>query len=209
MSPRSAILVCIFHVVLGCDEKAKPSTPEPPKPTTTVAPLVSAASSGVATSTTNALSPSTAEPAREALARDAGAVAAALATTAAGAKPTDAKHVGLHIKGNNFAVDVSAPGNCKVNVPCVMSIKLTAMGAFHLNNEYPYKWVGDPIDGIEYVGSKTGEFKKESETQGTMFVRFKSAGANPKIAGVYKMSVCSEDKCQLETQRVELNIPTS
>jgi hypothetical protein len=40
-----------------------------------------------------------------------------------------------------------------------------------------------------------------------MTVRFKpSAAGDAKIAGTYKMSVCSADQCQIEVQPLVLNV---
>jgi len=198
----------------ACDEKKEPVIP--PSTGTTATPATSpiAATAPVVTASAVAVLSASAVPSGSASAAPSASGSAALAANAAkdasaasSARAGDGKPVGMHVKGNNFAVDVSAPGNCKVQSPCAMSIKLTALGSYHINNEYPYKWVGDPIDGIEYIGKKNGEFKKETETQATMTVAFKSAGTNAKVGGVYKLSVCSEDKCQIETQRVELSVP--
>lgn len=213
-------VVALSSVVYGaCDKKeeAAPGTSSVPTPSNAGAAAASAAlpiASAVATALASATpSFAAAGSAVAAMPSSVGSAAASAASsakvgnTASAVAAANAKPVGMHVTGNNFAVDVSAPGNCAVDTSCTMAIKLTALGKFHINDEYPYKWVGDPIDGIDYTGKKTGDFKKESPTQGTLLVSFKSAGQNAKVAGVYKMSVCSEDKCQIETQRVELNIP--
>jgi len=218
------LLVALGVTHVACDEKGKDgSTPgassasslgaqtTPQSAPNAAGSVAASAAAPIASALTTALAsatPSFAAAGSAVAAQASAAASAASAKTAAsaGAK-NDAKPVGLHVTGSNFAVDVSAPGNCVVNGACTMAIKLTALGKFHINDEYPYKWVGDPIDGIDYTGKKTGDFRKDSPTQGTMLVAFKSAGQNAKVSGVYKMSVCSEDKCQIETQRVELNVP--
>ena len=51
-----------------------------------------------------------------------------------------------------------------------------------------------------------GDFKKDGEKTGTMTVKFKPTAAKGKIVGTYKMSVCSEQNCQLEQQEVAVDV---
>ncbi len=205
-------------VALTACEKEQGGAPVSTAPASTAAANASSAVAAASAAVASAASAigSTGASAASAVVASASAATTAAASAAgsslAAAKgsstaKTDAKPVGMHLSGSNFAVDVSAPGDCKANAPCAMTIKLAALGAYHINNEYPYKWVGDAVDGIEYTGKKTGDFHKDDATHATMSVAFKSAAQPAHVAGTYKLSVCSEDKCQIETQRVDLSVP--
>jgi RNA 3'-terminal phosphate cyclase len=62
----------------------------------------------------------------------------------------------------------------------------------------------DPIT----FSKDNGDFVEEGEKSGTMTVRFKpTAAGEAKVAGTYKMSVCSADQCQIEIQPIALAVP--
>lgn len=122
-----------------------------------------------------------------------------------------------HLAGDHFALDLSAKG-CKAGAECTLTIKLAVDGAFHVNKEYPYRFIATETPGVDFLGKtdktkftkEAGDFVAEGEKAGTMTVRFKPAAAGKtKIAGTYKMSVCSADQCQIEEPSIELVIPAS
>jgi hypothetical protein len=97
-----------------------------------------------------------------------------------------------------------------------MTIKLAAAGSYHVNKEYPYKFVATPASGLEFLGKgepqqftrANGDFVEQGEKAGTMTVRFKpTAAGEAHVAGTYKFSVCSEDQCQIEQEKLELAVP--
>ena len=133
----------------------------------------------------------------------------------AAAKVTDLGPGKQRIDGQNFTLDVASAG-CKAGADCTMTIKLTAASEFHVNKEYPYKLTANAAPGVTFLGKKdantftkdNGDFVEEGEKTGTMTVRFKPAAAGEaKVAGTYKMSVCSADQCQIEVQPIALNVP--
>lgn len=144
------------------------------------------------------------------------------AASASTAAPTSAKVTDLgpgrqRIDGQNFTLDV-ASASCKAGADCTMTIKLTAASEFHVNKEYPYKLTANAAPGVTFLGKKdanvftkeSGDFVEEGEKTGTMTVRFKPAAAGEaKVAGTYKMSVCSADQCQIEVQPIALNVPVN
>lgn len=140
---------------------------------------------------------------------------AASAAATATAKVTELGPGKARIDGNNFSLDVASTG-CKAGSECAMTIKLVAAADYHLNKEYPYKFIAGAAPGVTFLGKKdaatfakdTGDFAPEGEKTGTMTVRFKPASAGEaKVSGTYKMSVCSADQCQIEVQPVTLNVP--
>lgn len=122
-----------------------------------------------------------------------------------------------HLEGDHFALDLEAKG-CKAGAECTMTIKLAIQGDFHINKEYPYRYVAADTAGIEYLGKTeknkftkdAGDFVADGEKSGTMTVKFKPAAAGKvKLSGVYKMSLCSADQCQIEEPSLELMVPAS
>jgi hypothetical protein len=134
-----------------------------------------------------------------------------LAAAALSAPALDAKE----IKGNNFVLQATT-GACKKGEECTLTLRLEAQGAYHINDSYPYKFTPAKKDdkalseNVEFVKDTftkaAGDFKKDAEKVGTMTVRFKPAAAKGKIVGTYKMSVCSEQNCQLEQQEITLDV---
>lgn len=127
------------------------------------------------------------------------------------APETDAKE----IKGNNFVL-TAATASCKKGEECALTLRLEAQGAYHINESYPYKFTPGKKDdkalseNVEFVkenfSKAGGDFKKEGEKVATLTVRFKPTAAKGKIVGTYKMSVCSEQNCQLEQQEIALDV---
>ena len=163
-----------------------------------------------------------ATPSTSASANAAGAKASTSATRAnaaltSSAKPEAAplKPAATSISGKNFTLAVGSPG-CRVDVPCAVTLLITAGGEFHVNKEYPYKFTANAAPGVTFLGSSdanvfsraAGDFREQTEKTATMTVRFKSTAAGEaRVAGTYKLSVCSADQCQIETQAVQLAVP--
>lgn len=133
------------------------------------------------------------------------------------AKVTEVGPGKQRIDGQNFSLDVTSAG-CKAGSDCTLTIKLTAAADYHVNKEYPYKLTASAAPGVTFLGKKdantfskeSGDFVEEGEKSGTMTVRFKpSAAGQAKVAGTYKMSVCSADQCQIEAQPIALNVPVN
>ncbi len=147
------------------------------------------------------------------------AAPSAKAAAKASAKPEPAaaplKPAGTSISGKNFTLAVGSPG-CRVDTPCAVTLRLTAAGEFHVNKEYPYKFTASAAPGVTFLGSgdanvfsrAAGDFREEGEKTAAMTVRFKpTAAGEAKVAGTYKMSVCSAEQCQIESQAVALTVP--
>jgi len=162
--------------------------------------------------------PSEAPAAKAAVAKATGATATTTAAPVASAKPEAAaplKPAGTSISGKNFTLAVGSPG-CRVDIPCAVTLRITAGGEFHVNKEYPYKFTASAAPGVTFLGSgdanvfsrAAGDFREEGEKTATMTVRFKpTAAGEAKVAGTYKMSVCSAEQCQIESQAVALTVP--
>lgn len=119
--------------------------------------------------------------------------------------------------GHDFFIDAAPSGACAVGATCTVTLTLVATGAFHINDEYPYKFRAAGAAGVDFLGSGSGgkyvfskdfgDWRKKDEKTGTMTVRFRPTAAGSKtIGGVFKLSVCSEQSCQLEQQQVSTTV---
>lgn len=97
-----------------------------------------------------------------------------------------------------------------------MTLRLAAVGDYHVNKEYPYKFVASAAPGVQFLGSgdantfsrAAGDFREDGEKAATLTVRFKpTAAGEAHVSGTYKMSVCSAENCQIETPTVTLAVP--
>jgi hypothetical protein len=122
---------------------------------------------------------------------------------------------GSHVDGKNFKLDVTAEP-CKAKAECKLSVLLEATGDFHINKEYPYKlkaegqgvvFKGTDAAGPNVFSKGAGDFKIDEEKKATMTVKYVAdKPGNVTINGTYKMSVCSKDSCQLETQELSMSV---
>jgi hypothetical protein len=202
--------MCRVHVIglvfLGLAACNKPETKPEPIPTFQIvgtpqpAPEPSAAPSASATASATASAKPTAS--------------AKTAAAASGAPAVALKAASTHVGGKNFALDVASPG-CRADTPCAMTIRLAATGDYHINKEYPYKFTASPAPNVDFLGSGDantfsrgqGDFKEDGEKNATLTVRFKPKSAGEaKVSGTYKLSVCSAENCQIETQNVTLAV---
>ena len=117
---------------------------------------------------------------------------------------------------DDFFID-ARPSDCVAPGECDVRVELVATGAFHINDEYPYRFVADDRGGVDFLGkdgagtnvfSKTaGDWRKESATTGAMTVRLKAPAPGERtIDGTFKVSVCSAQACLLEQRRVSATV---
>jgi hypothetical protein len=201
-------------LALACDKSTPNSGVAAKEPaasaTASEAPALTAVKTAEATPSATAEPPpvaSTALSTPSAAVADAGK---AKAGAVAGGKP-----VSKHITGSNFALDVASPG-CKAGEDCAITLKLLPAADYHVNKEYPYKFIATPTSGITFLGKSdantfakaTGDYAEQGEKASTMTVRFKPTSAGEAhVAGKYKLSVCSAAQCQIEEQPVDLAVP--
>lgn len=105
-----------------------------------------------------------------------------------------------------FRVD-AAPEQpaCQVDAPCEAQLILTALGDYHVNEDYPFKLVAEVTPNVKVEG--TGSFSSKGK-KGTMALPFRATSAGTaKIAGTFKLSVCNDENCQIETPKIAFEIP--
>jgi hypothetical protein len=124
-------------------------------------------------------------------------------------RPAQHTPAGAPLAGKSFyRVDPGAQPPCASGTTCEAHLVLTALGAYHVNKEYPFKFVGDAPPAAPLEGD--GAFALDDATHGTLTIRFRpSAPGTTKVAGTFKLSVCSDDTCEIETPKLELAVPVS
>jgi hypothetical protein len=151
-----------------------------------------------------------AAPAREA--PPVGSASVAATATAATATAATAATAG---PPKYYALEMGAPP-CRAGDACTATIKLVATDGYHVNKEYPYKFVakrGERVTFLDREAAGTfsrsgGDFVENDETTGTLTLRFRPNAPGPtEIAGTYRLSVCSGDQCRVDQRDVTISIP--
>jgi hypothetical protein len=107
-----------------------------------------------------------------------------------------------------YRIDPGAQAPCASGTPCEARLVLTALGDYHVNKDYPFKFVGDPAPAMPLDGA--GTFALDDAKHGTLTIKFRAAAPGTvKLAGTFKLSVCSDDTCEIETPKLELAVPVS
>ena len=137
------------------------------------------------------------------------------AVVASSAPPADCGHTAC---GSNFFLDAAPAGDCAPGAKCTVTVRLVATGDYHINQDYPYKLRTDDTPGVEFLGTDgagkntfskgASDWKKNDEKSGVMTVAFRADDKGDKtIGGIFKLSVCSAQNCQLEQQQVKATVP--
>ncbi len=116
--------------------------------------------------------------------------------------------------GDDYFVDAAPVGDCASGAACTVSLTLVALGSYHINDEYPYRFKADEQPGVDFLGTDAAgtsvfsksalNWSKSDEKTGKMNVSFKPRESAAKtISGLLKLSVCSAQNCRLEHQQVK------
>lgn len=136
-------------------------------------------------------------------------------TTAQAASSTVDQPAAATLHSEHFEVRIDAT-DCKVKQVCTATVHLASTSGFHVNDDYPYKFVADDVSGVSFASKDAprtfskaaGDFTKTSETAGEMVVRFEPSEAKSlPLSGQFKLSVCSADACQIEVAKLALAVP--
>lgn len=107
-----------------------------------------------------------------------------------------------------YRVHATTPAPCRADQSCVASVVVVALGEYKINVEYPTKFVADPMPGVAVQAE--GAFAVEEKQRGTMTIQFRPAQAGTaRISGKLKLSVCTEQNCEIEAPAIALDIPVS
>src|SRR4051812_14529178 len=80
-----------------------------------------------------------------------------------------------------FAIKPAAPEACKVGADCTATIRLEAVAPYHVNKEYPHKFVANDMADVQFLGADAqgrtfskAAFATDGESTGTMAIKFKA-----------------------------------
>lgn len=105
-----------------------------------------------------------------------------------------------------YRIDAGPQTPCVAGAQCEARLVLTALGKYKVNKEYPFKFVADGERGVLVEG--TGSFAFDDAKTGTLTIRFRAARAGrAHFAGRFKLSVCTEEVCEIEQPKIELELP--
>src|SRR5215510_11159110 len=86
-----------------------------------------------------------------------------------------------------YRIDAGALPRCATGAACQVPLVLTALGDFHVNKDYPFKFVGDPAPATPIDGD--GTFVLGDAKHGTLTVTFHPAAVGTaKLVGTFKLS---------------------
>jgi hypothetical protein len=105
-----------------------------------------------------------------------------------------------------YRIDAGPRTPCTAGQPCEARLVLTALGAFHVNQRYPFKFIADQAPGIAVDGP--GTFALDDERTGTLTIRYRAERSGPaRLTGTFQLSVCTEEECEIEEPKIELELP--
>ena len=90
-----------------------------------------------------------------------------------------------------------------------LTVRLTATSPFHVNDEYPHRFVPDEATDLPAgAWRELKAFVVDDERHGTLHATLERGGATT-IAGRFFTSVCSAEKCLIEKIPLTLTVPAS
>jgi hypothetical protein len=147
-------------------------------------------------------------------------LASAASATVAPVASAAAADCGHTVCSESFFVDAVAPDACASGARCDVTLKLVATGAFHVNDQYPYRYKAQPTPTVEFLGTDpagknvfskpAGDWAQTGAKSGVLTVHLTpTAKGGAMISGVFKLSVCSEQNCLIEQPEVHVAIHAS
>ena len=132
---------------------------------------------------------------------DAAAVASAPPTPSAAPGPAAARAQAAY-----YTAELRAGSEpCVHGKACRATIRLAALGKYHVNEEYPFRFVPDAAPGVSFGAERP--LVHEDAQHGTLDIELTPAAAGTlRLAGVFKLSVCSESACQIERPRLGIDL---
>lgn len=120
-------------------------------------------------------------------------------------------------RGKSFEIEARGPAACHVNAECAALVRLKALGGFHINKEYPYRFLAKANSVVRFAGKDpagpetfskaAGDFLIDSESEATLSVAFvPNRSGKVTLEGVYKMSVCSDEACEIEQSPITIDV---
>ena len=130
---------------------------------------------------------------------------AALATQEAAPAAAAASH---RFDEASFKLEMRKAGTYQKQAAAKVEVLLEAKAPYHVNEQYPIKLRLEPVDGVKFDSEVVGKDKVAVQAKkAVMTVGFTPEASGVKrIAGKLKFSVCSEERCLMETRDLALDI---
>jgi len=107
-----------------------------------------------------------------------------------------------------YRIELAPPAPCKPATSCQATLVVHSLDGYKVNAEYPTKFVATASPGVTVNG--TGSFAVSAKTVGTMTVAFRAAQAGTaRIAGAFKLSVCTDDICEIAAANLAFDMPVT
>lgn len=101
-----------------------------------------------------------------------------------------------------YRVDLARPPACSVGTTCEAELVLTALGDYHVNERYPVKLEVEPGSIAD-----AGTFARAGEKTGTLAVKLNpTKPGTARVTGTFKLSVCTDDNCEIESPRIAFDV---
>ena len=105
-----------------------------------------------------------------------------------------------------FRIEPGPRTPCTAGTQCEARLAFSALGDYHVNDQYPFKFVADGVAGIAIDG--TGTFTQDDPKHGMMTIKFRTMKRGAvKLAGTFKLSVCTDEKCEIEEPKLAFEVP--
>ena len=129
------------------------------------------------------------------------------AAAAGGSAPSAAAPTEPPLASKDFyRIDAAPIAACKAGAACQVELRLTAMGDYKVNKDYPFKFIADEKPGVSVHGN--GSFAHQGKQSGALTVKFHAdAAGTAQLTGTFKLSVCTEATCEIEEPKIALAIP--
>lgn len=107
-----------------------------------------------------------------------------------------------------FRIELAPLPACQPASPCEVRLVVHAFDGYKVNAEYPTKFVAQPSPGVTVAG--TGTFAVSADAVGTMTVAVTAAEpGTARIAGAFKLSVCTEEICEIAAPQIAFDVPVA
>ena len=114
------------------------------------------------------------------------------------------------VENANYSVKLEAAGPYKKDQQGIVRVVLTTKGDYHINKQYPYKFVTQdpPADGVSYpkkvVPRADGTYEEKKAVLPVPFVPTKSGDVS--VGGTFSLSVCTDANCLMDKARLEVSV---
>ncbi|MDB4961708.1 MAG: hypothetical protein JWP01_1707 [Myxococcales bacterium] len=108
-----------------------------------------------------------------------------------------------------YRIELTAPP-CTATARCEARVAIHAIGGYKVNAEYPTKFVVDPKATVTIEGTGTFAADPTDKTLGSLTVPFRAkAAGSANLVGQLKLSVCTDEVCEIEAVPIDVAIPAT